>query len=132
MHSKGQARRRYNEELKAQVVAACKEPGASVAGVALAYGLNANLVHKWRRGRGVRVAVALPLAAPTPDVAASLPRPVAEFVAMSLPAAVASPQGAPKPADIRIEHKRGATSVVVSWPLSAAGECAAWLRELLR
>jgi transposase-like protein len=42
-------------ELKQAIVAACLEPGASVAGVALAHGVNANLVRKWiaksRRGQ---------------------------------------------------------------------------------
>jgi transposase len=32
-----------------RILAACEQPGASVAGVALANGLNANMVHKWRR-----------------------------------------------------------------------------------
>ena len=45
-------RRRHADELKARVLAACAEPGASVAAVAQAHGLNANLVHKWRRGCG--------------------------------------------------------------------------------
>jgi transposase len=35
-------------------------------------------------------------------------------------------------ADIRIELRRGALAVNVSWPREAAAECAAWLRELLR
>jgi transposase len=34
--------------------------------------------------------------------------------------------------DIRIELKRGATTVVVNWPSSAAAASAAWLREILR
>jgi len=42
-------RQRYSKEFKARILAACEQPGASVAGVALANGLNANLVHKWRR-----------------------------------------------------------------------------------
>lgn len=42
-------RRRFSADFKARIVAACNQPGASVAGVALANGLNANLVHKWRR-----------------------------------------------------------------------------------
>ena len=42
-------RRRFTKAFKAKIVAACDQPGASVAGVALANGLNANLVHRWRR-----------------------------------------------------------------------------------
>ena len=33
---------------------------------------------------------------------------------------------------ITIELRRGATMVKVDWPLIAAADCAAWLRELLR
>lgn len=47
MYSKGAPRRRHSEELKALILGACAEPGASVA---QAHGLNANLLHKWRRG----------------------------------------------------------------------------------
>ncbi len=38
---------RRSPELKAAIVAACLVPGASVAAVALAHGVNANLVRKW-------------------------------------------------------------------------------------
>lgn len=111
--SKRASRRRHSEELKRRVLAACAEPDASVAKIALEHGLNANLVHKWRR-----------LAARPRCEAA----PAREFVALALPSA--SP---PSPAaDLRIELRRGALAVSVSWPLSAHGECAAWLRELLR
>ena len=48
-------RRRHSAAFKAQVLAACTEPGASVAAVALSFGLNDNLVHQWRRGRGANV-----------------------------------------------------------------------------
>jgi transposase-like protein len=35
--------------VKRRVLAACTEPGASIAAVARHYQLNANLVHKWRK-----------------------------------------------------------------------------------
>ena len=50
--AKPASRRRHDAELKRQVIAACAAPGASVAQVAMNYGLNANLVHKWRRLSG--------------------------------------------------------------------------------
>jgi hypothetical protein len=34
--------------------------------------------------------------------------------------------------DIRVEVRRGATAITVSWPCSAAAECAAWLRDWLK
>ena len=42
-------RRRYDPVSKARLVAACLEPGASVSGLALAHGVNANLLWKWIR-----------------------------------------------------------------------------------
>lgn len=105
------SRRRHSAELKAQVLAECARPGASVAHVALSHGINANVVHRWRRLSGAK-AKALPL--PT-------------FVPIALPAATVA--SAP---DIRIELRHGHTSVAVTWPVTAAGECAVWLRELLR
>ena len=47
--AKPASRRRHDADLTRQVIAACAAPGASVAQVAMNYGLNANLVHKWRR-----------------------------------------------------------------------------------
>ena len=47
-------RRRYHrEEFKQAVIAACCEPGASVAGIAMANGVNANQVRRWMRERGI-------------------------------------------------------------------------------
>jgi len=42
-------RRRYGAELKAQILAECNAPGASVAKMAMAHGVNANIVHGWRK-----------------------------------------------------------------------------------
>jgi transposase len=120
MPSKGAPRRRHGNALKAQVLAECSEPGASVAAVALAHGLNANLVHKWRRGTG-RSQESAAQAASVADSGAAV------FVPLQLPQPLHA-----TPPDIRIELRRGATSVTVSWPAQAAAECAAWMRELLR
>lgn len=40
-------KRRYTPAFKAWVIGQCLRPGVSVAGTALANGLNANLVRKW-------------------------------------------------------------------------------------
>ena len=46
--TKRSARRNHTLELKKAVLDECRA-GASVASVAMAHGLSANLVHKWRR-----------------------------------------------------------------------------------
>jgi transposase len=120
MQIKSAPRRRHAAELKARVLAACDEPGASVAAIARAHALNANLVHKWRRG------VAPPARPPASSSAGQV---AGEFIALALPSREIVPAAL---ADIRIELRRGATSVAVSWPLAAADQCAAWLRHWLR
>jgi transposase len=40
-------RNRYSEDFKRQMVAACCAPGVSVASIALANGINANLLRRW-------------------------------------------------------------------------------------
>src|ERR1700709_1984315 len=86
MHSNPGPRRRHGDARKATVLAACEEPGASISGVALAHGLNANLVRKWRSGRGVkRLGMAI---TPTAAIHAP-PAPLGaapEFVAVEMPA----------------------------------------------
>ena len=49
-------RREYSKAFKAQLVAACAQPGASVGGVALSHGLHANMVHRWIREGCVAIA----------------------------------------------------------------------------
>ena len=55
-------RRYFGKEHREAVVAKCLVPGVSLAAVALANGLNANLVRKWVRQRQARNAVANPAA----------------------------------------------------------------------
>ena len=40
-------RRRHSPEFKASVIEACRRPGVSIAAIALANGLNANMLRKW-------------------------------------------------------------------------------------
>jgi transposase len=94
--------------------------GVSMAAVALAHGLNANLLRRW-------VVDAQQAPRPTFAAAALEDRAAAPaFVALALPAPTLS---APEP--IRIELVRGGATIRVHWPLSAAAQCAVWLRELL-
>jgi transposase len=122
MEQAGQVRRRHSAQFKQRVLSECARPGASVAAVALAHGVNANLVHKWRQRERRPVArVALP--ATVVESKAPAPAFVPLPMAAALPAEPAEP--------IRIELIRGGTTIRVQWPLSAAAQCTAWLRELL-
>lgn len=121
------ARRRHSEQLKALVLEQCAAPGASVAKVAMSHGLNANLVHGWRKrarqSHGAAVLPPRPAGAPV-KTTTSMP----QFVAVSVAQSLAPPASV----DIRVELCRGTTAMKITWPISAAADCAAWMRELLR
>lgn len=117
-------RRRHSAEFKAKVVSACRRPGVSIAAVALANGLNANLLRRWvvaeEQTRPVQ-----PM-----ETANAAPRSIVEsrtFIPLQLERSPVTTSQ-----EITIELRRGATVVKVGWPLAAVAECAGWLRELLR
>lgn len=117
-HAKRKKVQAHPTELRRQVLDECARPGASVAKVALSHGLNANLVHLWRRQQRDQQQ-----AAESTKTEAG-----AQFIALPMPpqpVAVAMP-------DIRIELRRGATTVAITWPAEAARECAAWLQGWLK
>ncbi|SAI71701.1 transposase [Bordetella ansorpii] len=101
-------RRSYPKALKAQIVAECRQPGISIAGVALSHGVNANLVHKWIRQAERQIGL------------------VSTFVPVALPAVSSAGR------HIEIRLSRGPVQATVQWPVSEAGACVAWLREWLR
>ena len=119
--SNGRRRRRtHSTEFKAQVVASCRQLGASIAAVAMASGVNANLARRW--------VVAAEQSATGGERSVANARGVAQtpaFMPLQLPCAQPAP-------DIRIELRRGATAITVHWPSAEAAQCAAWMRELLR
>ena len=116
-------RRTHSAEFKAKVVSACRHPGVSMAAVALANGLNANLVRRW----------VVTEERAHPGKPTDTAPPVAAAVAQRtfIPIELEQPRVAAAQA-ITIELRRAATVVKVDWPLAASAECAAWLRELLR
>ena len=125
MHSNPVRRRRHGAELKAKVMAACNEPGASIAAVALSHGLNANLVRKWLVGRGLkRAGIQAPVTVMAPT-AANVPPPVdapllatdARFLPIELGTSAQATRAEPvrqtditpaAPEPIHIELRRGA------------------------
>ena len=110
-------RRRHCAVFKAAAVAACGEPGASVAAVALERQVNANLLRRWvkeSKAAGLAKVVA---------VTASQPAPA--FVPMKLESR-AEPRREERP--IRVHIRKGRSRITIEWPATAAGSCAGWLR----
>ena len=88
--------------------------------------MNANVLHRWLKEHqrsGCHQLVAHSPAA-TQKITSSIPA----FVPVQLPAA--KPQ--PETQEIKIDLRKGALSMVVTWPLSAAAECASWAAAILK
>ena len=122
----GRRRRTHSLEFKARAMQACRQPGVSVASVALSHGLNANLVRRWlsEGDSGCCSALALGDAHPVRRAASEV---AGTFVPLQFAAA-----DAPPPSDIRLELRRGAATVIVNWPAREAAACGTWLCEWLR
>ena len=114
-------KRTHSKEFKDELVGACAERGVSISGIALANGINPNLLRRWMRERGVAAPSLLPRSEPSTTVIST-----SAFVPVMI-----TPSMPPLP-EIRIEARRGSAVVKVEWPISAAGECAAWLRDWLK
>jgi transposase len=115
-------RRRHSASFKAEAVEACQQPGVSVAAVALARGLNANLLHNWvTRAEREKPVIAIRRAGANLAVSAD-----ESFVPVTLPTAGQTTSV------IRIEIRRKDRRVSIEWPASAAETCALVLREIVK
>lgn len=122
INSEKQKRRHHSAVFKQQVVEACQRPGVSVAAVALAHGLNANLLRRWlksSRNQAANGGAERPVSAAGQEPRAIVP-------------VVVAASGEDSSAAIRISIQRSGRSVEIVWPVGQAKACSEWLRELLR
>lgn len=118
----GRRRRRHDAEFKAQIVAASLHPGVSIAAVAMANGINPNLLRRWVKEH--REAL---LAQPSARSEQAVPSEPTTMIPITLPSAGMAELG-----DIRLDLRRGNTSVQISWPIAQAALLGQWLKDLLR
>lgn len=116
----GRSWRRHSAEFKARVIELARQPGVSTAAVALANGLNANMLRRW-----VREADECVPSSAHKDAAAKVPA----FVQLPMLQDVPPVAPAQEPSCISVEIRRGSATVHAELPLDARS--AAWLREVL-
>jgi transposase len=105
-------RRHFTPAFRAEIIASCNQPCASIADIAHAHGLRAELVRRWIR----KHRAASPLAdGPHPAFAPVCITPTPT-----------------EPTTIQIDIRRGATHIKIHCPGSAAAACTHWLREGLK
>jgi len=122
--------RKHSDEFKARVVAQALQPHASLASVALANGINANMLRRWAYASS-------PANAPSPAIRDDRNAQALSFV--QLPVQIDKPTPtAPASASasasatltiVQVQIHRGETTVLVSLPMM--GDSAAWVREVL-
>ena len=127
-------RREYSKDFKAEVLAKCRQPGASVGGVALVHGLHSNMVHRWIREAGA--AYRSQGVVPGSQVAQTMqprftpvPLDLLNPVMASTPTGSADQPAAPAPRPVELQLRRGDLVVSIQCPLE---HCGALLREVLR
>ena len=126
-------RREYSKQFKADILAKCAQPGATIGGVALSHGLHSNMVHRW-----IREAQQARPSHPSPETKPG-------FISVPLPAALpfdskSTSNTAPSPSvktvtpvtsttSVLVQLQRGDLLVSLHCPLS---QCADLLRQVLR
>jgi transposase-like protein len=119
-------KRTYSADTKAELIAACLVPGASIAAIANAHDMNANVLHRWLRDQrqsalnGNACAEVATLEGPAPELPSFIP----------LPLAVKLPE--PVQRVIQVEVRKGTLMMTVTWPISAASDFAHWSTAILK
>lgn len=110
--------RRHSDQFKARVIELACRRESSVAAVALANGLNANMLRRWVREHEQSSASKTCKA-----------EPAAGFVQLPVNLAAQPVAPAPQCERVQVQIERGDTRIVASLPLDTGS--AAWLREIL-
>ena len=116
--------RRHSDEFRVRVIEMARQPNTSVAAVALANGLNANMLRRWVRESELATSTGAdghrPVGVDTPT-----------FVQLPMPVPPSLPAASPEPAAARIEVEiqRNGTTLRASLPMDSRS--AAWLREVM-
>jgi transposase-like protein len=116
MNSSHSIRRRQQHapEFKQRLVALC-QPGISISRVALAHGVNANLLRRWIK-----------------QFSASKPSPLITAQAKLVPVQVNASVDSTANDAIEITIQKNSGRVSIRWPGSQAQTCALWLAECLK
>ena len=118
--------RTYTAQFKAQLVTACQQPGASIAALASSQSMNANVLHRWLKEHAHSGCHQL-IEQSRFDAPVSTSQ-VAAFLPVKLTATAPEPTDA----EIKAELRKGALSMHITWPISAATEFTSWATALLK
>jgi transposase len=127
-YSTRRTHRTYSRQFKAELVAAAKQPGASIAALALQHGMNANVLHRWLKEHEQDERHRLVSLSSSGESVTTSPAPA--FIPIKLPKTTAAYD--PAVSQIKVELRKGAVSMILTWPANAADDLAQWTRAILK
>ena len=120
--------RTYTREFKAELVAACRVPGASIAAVAGANAMNANVLHRWLKEHARSGCHG-----PADSGNANLPSvALQQRVPAFIPVQLSAPDPGPEARAIEVDIRKGTLTMRIKWPASAGADFASWAASILK
>ena len=126
--------RTYTPQFKAELVAQCQLPGASIAALATGHAMNANVLHRWLKEYALQ-------GRHRPDNPACTDKTTNARVAISptpgnpcgfIPVKLGAVVHEPKPPELKVELRKGALSMSITWPISATADLVQWSTAVLK
>jgi len=108
------SRRHHSTEFKQELIGLC-QPGVSISAVALAHGVNANLLRRWIKAFAVETTLS-----------------EESILGKLVPIRVESKSSVSTEGNIQLEIQRGSTRIHIKWPIAEAHACAQWLGEWIK
>ena len=120
--------RTYTREFKAELVVACQQPGASIAAIAGAHAMNANVLHRWLKEHARSGCHGQSDRSNANRSSVALRQHIPAFIPVQLPMA-----GAESAAQaIKVEIRKGALTMSITWPGSASADFASWAASIFK
>lgn len=119
--------RTYTREFKAELVSACQVPGVSIAAVAGAHAMNANVLHRWLKEHARTGCHGQPGGGNADRSSVALQQHIPAFMPLQLPTSGPEPEAQP----IKVEIRKGALTMSITWPASASADFASWAASIL-
>ncbi|UUZ78248.1 transposase [Polaromonas sp. P1(28)-13] len=125
-YSTRRTHRTYSPEFKAELLAACQTAGVSIAALAGQHGMNANVLHRWLKEHRTKTHSEVDSSGPSPANAAQ----IAAFIPLQLSAP--TPTTTVQDSELKVELRKGALSMVITWPTTAVDRFVRWSAEILK
>ena len=120
--------RTYTREFKAELVGACQVPGASIAAIAGAHAMNANVLHRWLKEHARSGCHGQLISGKASGTGVALRSQAPAFIPVQLPA----PGPEPLAQAIKVEIRKGALTMSITWPVSTSTDFASWAASILK